>query len=324
MNQKDDAPKSASLFMQFDGYALMRIPTDPDPTDEPRGISGYSFVYADEPDLDRIIRMQPEDKYIRSHSPPTGVFIRSAEKRYDDPAREAEPVDGLVGASVDLEDGPKLENRNWLLTLPGFEPITPFNLRIRNDAVDLYRTAPIDPEDPKVPVWKASPDKLAAQAARGMNPEPNTIGRATGLWDPIKLVIERLEQLEADLKVLEDKGDDERVQNERAILRGRIAELVFTRDNPNDRRLRNRMMVERFSFPLVGGKCEVHHEGVDLGGELDTAKDADWQISFWIGAWDPDTLSAYFQGTLQIPYKPNEGSAGRKVAMQRLEQPKNY
>jgi len=41
-----------------------------------------------------------------------------------------------------------LENRNWTLTQPGFEPIHPFNVKISGQAITIYREAPFDPEHP--------------------------------------------------------------------------------------------------------------------------------------------------------------------------------
>src|SRR5690606_38212191 len=72
----------ARLRLECGGWCLRRIPPDPAPTDEPRGVSGYTYAFGDEPDLDRIIRFQvtPEDagRYIRSHSPEIGVFVTGA------------------------------------------------------------------------------------------------------------------------------------------------------------------------------------------------------------------------------------------------------
>jgi hypothetical protein len=39
----------------------------PDPSDEPRGVSGYTFALAGEPDLDRLLHLQPDE---------AGVFER--------------------------------------------------------------------------------------------------------------------------------------------------------------------------------------------------------------------------------------------------------
>lgn len=288
------------LVAKFSGYGLMRIPTDPDPTDDPRGVSGYTFAFGDEPNLDRIIRLQPEPHLVRSHSPEMGITIKHAERRSSELGVDPVPLPGLVGAVMDWEDGPKLENRNLILTIAGQEPIIPFHMRIRNDDIDIYRTVPIDPEDPDLPVWKASAARLAAMAATGMFPEPDTIGRATGMWDPYKRVLERIELLEADLAAMPDTPENE---GKRAVIEGRLHQLYIGRDQPSNRRVTHSVMVERFSFPMIGGVCDISgdQEGV-LGGSLQLDKNADWTISFWIGGWDSDLLCAYFEGTLQAPY----------------------
>ncbi len=41
------------LVVRFRGWCTIRLPTDPDPSDEPRGASGYTFAFSGEPDLDR-------------------------------------------------------------------------------------------------------------------------------------------------------------------------------------------------------------------------------------------------------------------------------
>ena len=43
----------------------------------------------------------------------------------------------LVGLPVDLRGGPKLENRNWLFTLPGWEPILPFEGSVEVDGREI-------------------------------------------------------------------------------------------------------------------------------------------------------------------------------------------
>src|SRR5512133_460655 len=49
------------LSLHFAGWFQCRLATDPDPADEPRGVSGFTFAYPGEPDLDRVIRFaRPE------------------------------------------------------------------------------------------------------------------------------------------------------------------------------------------------------------------------------------------------------------------------
>src|SRR6185295_19059273 len=48
----------------FEGYFMCRLTTDPDPTDEKRGVSGYTLALASEDDLDNWIQLNPSPAYI--------------------------------------------------------------------------------------------------------------------------------------------------------------------------------------------------------------------------------------------------------------------
>jgi hypothetical protein len=264
-----------SLVLEFAGWCSLRLPTDPDPSDEPRGVSGYTFAFAGEPDLDRVLNLQPRPGMpVRSHGPQLGVRV----------VRSSLPA--LTGATVDLLCDPIIENRNWTLTLPGFEPIVPFHLRIAGERASLERFAPLNPADPSQPLWQVPQALLEAQGAQGMEYEPATVGDATGEWDPLGAVQARLAALEADLEHAQG--------TERIALEGRIAELEFAVANPGDRRVLVRNFVERFGFELVG---DATVEGVD---GVDTS--APWRIDFWLGGWDPDVLCLYMKGALNVPY----------------------
>jgi hypothetical protein len=286
------------LVISFAGWGLLRLPTDPDPTDEPRGVSGYTFAFAGEPDLDRILRLQPPTDFTpRSHTPPLGVTVTSAVRT------DGVQVPALSGAAVELLGDPMLENRNWTLTLPGFEPIVPFDLRIAG-AATLRRTAPLNPADPDQPVWQVPQAQLTAQGARGMEYEPATVGEATGIWDSLRVVQERLAALEEERRHTTDS-------TAAVALDGRIAELRFAVANPTDRRVLARYFVERFGFAMTGS-ASVDDRGGVLGGTIDTVDP--WRVNFWLGAWDPDLLCLYMSGTLQVPYAANRGG-GHAVAL---------
>ena len=290
---------TATLVIQFQGWCIIRLATDPDPPDEPRGVSGYTFAFAGEPDFDRIVRLQPPRGYKpRSHGPKKlGVFVTTAE-RIDNGSTVNIPA--LAGAKVSLLGKPRLENRNWTLTLPGYEPIHPFNLSITNASIKIRRSAPFDPKNPNLPVWKVPRDKLLAHGANGMEAEPETIGRATGIWDPLLLVTQRKRLLELDLAAETDPVA-------RAALRGRIAELTIgiTNTQPpakGDRRVTARNFIERFGFTMEGVKPKIEDRGNALQGKLNP--NAAWSINFWLGAWDPDLLCAFMEGSSRIPYRP--------------------
>lgn len=292
----------ARLILQFEGWCQLRQPTDPDPTDEPRGASGYTFAFGDEPDLDRIVRLQPSTEVPpRSHGWPIGVTVREA-MRVAGPKRS--PITALVGAKVSLLGDPKLENRNWTLTPAGFEPIVPFDLEVRAPTLRIRRLAPLDVADPGRPLWEQPPPVLQAQGANGVEFEPETIGKATGIWDSRAVVAERLALLRKDLDVASRRVPPD--EAELAILTGRIAELEIGLASPDDRRVAARYYVERFGFDMRGEVAVDGDERKILGGTLvrGSAEAEAWGVRFWLGAWDPDLLSAYFVGALDAPYAP--------------------
>lgn len=281
-----------SIILEFGGWCLIRLATDPDPSDEPRGVSGYTFALAGEPDLDRVVRFQPPPDSVfalRSHSPAVGVTVTRVTR--DDSGAE---LPGIAGAPVELLGEPRLENRQWALTLPGYEPIVPFHLRIiTSTGLSIERSTPLNPADPGQPVWKAPAAVLAEHGAQGISCAPELIRQATGLDDPLTEVIRRLGALQEEL----DAGEVDATG--RTALDARISELQYAVDNPTDRRVGMREFIEQFAFELEGPVEVTDGHGL-LGGTPDT--DARWPITFWIGGWDPDALCAYVKGSLTIPY----------------------
>ena len=284
---------TTSLIIQFHGFVVIRLPTDPDPPDEPRGVSGYTFAFAGEPDLDRIIYLQPPPNFTpRSHTPPLGVTVYAANKVT---GSSSTPVPALMGARVNLEGAPRLENRNWTLTLPGFEPIWPFDLSITASSVGLRRSAPFDANNPNQPLWQITEQQLLSHGAQGMEFEPETVGKATGIWDSLGVAVQRLADLQQELA-----GEQDPVK--KVALQGRISELTYAVANPTDRRTGARYFVERFSFPMCSKDAVISGDPTVLNGTLDC--DAAWQVSFWMGGWDPDLLCAFMEGNLQAWYCP--------------------
>src|ERR687889_765554 len=98
------------LRLEFEGYFQMRMATDPDPTDEKRGVSGYTFALAGEPDFDVKIHFQPDEKGVwqrefgPSHKivPRVGVTVRRA-------TRNGQAAADLIGAQVSFVDAQILE-----------------------------------------------------------------------------------------------------------------------------------------------------------------------------------------------------------------------
>src|SRR5579859_3431489 len=103
--------------LDFDGWFQCRLATDADPFDEKRGVDGWNFAFAGEPDLDRIIRFQTPVAQ-RSHGPAVGVRVQAVSSNGQGVAGHA-----LIGAAVDLIDGPVFEGRDGLISTSAKEPI---------------------------------------------------------------------------------------------------------------------------------------------------------------------------------------------------------
>jgi hypothetical protein len=182
------------LTLNFEGWFQCRLATDPDPSDELRGVSGWTLAVAGEEDLDRVIRLQ-EPVSRRSHGPGVGVVVRivTVDERHI-------PGHPLVGGQVELLDGPKFEGRNGIVAEDAAEGIDPFHLRITSGGVTLRRKDILDPQNPERKIHEVDPSVLKRrQPVEGEAAERAEIADATGVMDYVGYRRERKEKLEADL-----------------------------------------------------------------------------------------------------------------------------
>lgn len=276
------------LDIHFDGWFQCRLATNPDPTDEPRGISGHTFALAGEPDLDRVIRFQ-DPVAPRSHGPEVGVTVTSVQLDGTELSDHA-----LLGASVDLMDDAKFESRNKLLgdDRGGAGIIHPFRLRISCPTVSLERRDMLDPADPDVPLHRMPPSALTRRgpiSPNGFVFDPETVARVTGIADGAAFRAARRSALEADLPEATDA-------TERAALGKRIFELSI--DDPNNIRTQFMHVTQTWQF-AINGPALVSDKGGAIGLPIDV--DQEWPVELWMGAWDADALCGYVQGVLRLP-----------------------
>lgn len=124
------------LGIHFGGAFQVRLPTDPDVSDELRGQSGWTFAYGDEPDLDRIIRFN-NPVAPRNFIPNIGVFVSDA---YID---NQKLDDSIVGQAVNL--GPKsyFDGSNGA---DGHEPILDFEFHVGTEKEYISAEASTPPK----------------------------------------------------------------------------------------------------------------------------------------------------------------------------------
>jgi len=269
------------IVLQFSGWVQVRLATNPDPTDEPRGVSGYTFALPGEPDLDRILRTS-NPVAPRTHGPPIGVFVRSV------------TIDGtviinhpLVGAQLDLLGKPMFESVNEVMMEQGEEPLEPFDVQIVHGGFRFQRRAFLDPSRPDATVYTV-PRALLEPWRAQVSLDTTILQEATGGSDPSAFRRAKLALLQADLKTTTDPIA-------RAGLTRRISELENT--DPNDHRTISMEFIESRHYELNGPTALVDPEG--LLANLDTFQT--FACDVVMGAWDADALSAYYTGTLALP-----------------------
>lgn len=274
------------LTIEYGGWFIARLATDPDPTDEPRGVSGSTFALAGEPDLDRVIVLNdPSPAVLRSHMPPIGVSVRRV-------TADGVELPALADAKVDLLGSPVFENRNFVLTFAGREPIVPFHLQITGPGLRLEREMVMWAERPDAGVHEIPREQLEKFGGRTFRTDAELVLRETGITDPYASRVERRDLLRADLAAETDPV-------RRAGIEKRIRELEIAIADPADERVVNLTALEEFCFPLTG-KAVSEGEALD-GWPVD--HDAPWMAEFWMGGWDADLMCAYLKGTLTVPLR---------------------
>lgn len=266
------------ITLAFDGWAECRLATDPDPSDEPRGVSGWTFAVAGEPDLDRVIRLRPEHAVGRKPGPTIGVLVR--EVIVDGVAVEAHP---LAGATIDFLDDPVFEGRNGIAAEDALEPIFPFHLAIAGaDGVALRREH-----------RSLASSELVLEPPLGLVDVPDELTAVLGGLSPPAYRAARRSELAA---LLEQTTDD--VAG--AALRKRIADI--------DENVGGGIafgvlaFALRYRIVMQGPHGEVDDPGHALAGTITFAP---WIADFWFGAFDADSLCTFLRGRIELPFSPD-------------------
>jgi hypothetical protein len=225
------------LTIHYEGYWQCRQATDPDPSLDPRGASGYTFAIGAENDFDQVIRLQrdeipaqdfreawpaaslPESHAHHGGGPEAewfGVYVSKVEEDGRScPA--AEQV--LKGAKVrwlpagDPRRGPRFELRNTVIFHPGnnsgiFMPIVPFHLLIEGPGgLRIGRDDPLVRERPNEAIWEmADSSRYARRCPLEFFSDADEALLAIGLSSPEDYVTyfqQRREWLELELTQVE-------------------------------------------------------------------------------------------------------------------------
>jgi hypothetical protein len=288
------------LELEFQGWAQIRLATDPDGAEVRRGCTGNAFAIGDEPDLDRIIRLQATDAVIRSHCPAVSVNVIAAHllNSPHQPVPSGKPVSGLVGASVALLGEPKFEGRNHLVSEDG-EPIDPFELEIRTKSGDVLRRKVVGiPINDMDPVQRRGTGRYPVNLQVSIAAMRENMRRAGIGISPEEYTKERIRRLEVDLANVPTGEEASRTAEE---LRFRIA--VFQDAKPGNIRWTRFFFDAEYSHTISGAmSAKVNTLNPKFSVCKPSPDDpAKWLVNYHFGFFDTDALSAYVFGKLWIP-----------------------
>jgi hypothetical protein len=301
------------LSLGFGGYFMCRLATDPDPSDDPYGTSGYTMALSHEPVLDRVIRLQYDHRAspLRPNPLPKlceqvreGVTVKSV--RFDGVA-DPERTKTLLGARVDLLGNPKFNSTNNTVgsddTLAFV--VEPFHLKITHDALhDGQRVAlVIEAEDnlipgnPKVTAVEIPDPALYATRLSTFGPNPSpAVNQAIGVFDEYGYFRDRLRWLKEQI------SSDRTSSEEKQSYRSRVFQLEAWGD-----RVINKLGFQAIWSHGTNGLQKFETVPLEMSSKLldgCVIKDQPWTVNYWFGGWDGDLLVGYMAGALNIPFVP--------------------
>lgn len=309
--------------LYFKGWAQCRLSTDPDPDYEPRGVSGYTFALAGEPDMDRIINFQQRKGVVnRSFGPKVGVFVTGGNffktsgsggtVQFEDKEviQEGHP---MFGAAIDLLGNPKFSSHNSILVYNGYGIVNPFKVQVatknKGKKAKISRSFFVDPDNPtqdleKIPIDVLSqytigidatgtPGVSAGENSSDPKLKINTMGSPnmmleSGILDPVAYRQERLKNLELELEHVKKQKPLDQISV--AALNKRIAELKI--NSPQNRRTVQLGAKVLLPYALNSKTAKVNGQLIEAGPS--------WGVEMWIGGWDADSMCFYVMGTLEI------------------------
>lgn len=309
------------LEIDFEGYFACRIATDPDPSNEARGMSGYTMALPRETKLDQIIRLQVDEGYLERNArlplPEMGIRIgvNVTGARFDG-APYAPAAAALAGARVDLlgadppfADGPVFESRNNIVGNDDAMAfvIVPFQLSITGPGAALTATDYLDPANPAKQTWQfTDPAAYGRRISTCQISGDTEVAEAVNVYDAYGYFRDRRRYLEREIArataALKGIGDtDDAGAATRARLEADIAGYqtrIFQLERWGDR-----------IISKIGTRVDWKHDingpqavTGSLGGTVDTS--TPWHFGVWFGGWDGDLLIGYARGTLKVPFQP--------------------
>jgi hypothetical protein len=307
----------------------MRMATDPDPDDEPRGVSGYTFALAGEPDLDGLVHLQPDEEGVFERrfgvapdapGPRVGVTVRKA-RWFDEQALRYADAPEYLGARVSFVKA-RLTERNGIVIRNDLFAIDPLRVQVRKKGGGLVldREDFLDPNNPELPITQATSAMLERRQPQGLTNNSVEVAKATGLPDASNdtcINNRRIRQ-----RNLEELLRRTRNPVERAALETRISQLNILRrwwdlsqgGKPIDRRA-HQLTLQAYGWAVdINGAVHANRLGAD--------ETVTWPLSFWMGGWDGDALCGYVSGYLSVPVAGAASEASSKTTSKKTSKTK--
>lgn len=156
------------LEIQYQGYFFCRLATDPDPTNEQRGVSGYTMALVHEDPLDQVIRLQIDDEFAARNLREPAQMMKNVRVGVDvcgvtwDGVSFEPAASALAGAKLSLKGatppfpGPIFDSRNNIVGSDDnmMFVVNPFELEIKSDRVTIEATDYLNPADPEQQIWQ--------------------------------------------------------------------------------------------------------------------------------------------------------------------------
>jgi hypothetical protein len=305
------------LEIQFQGYFMCRIATDPDPTNEQRGVSGYTLALVGEDPLDQVIRTQIEDPEFlkRNLRPPAhemgiGIGVDVNDVLFDGQPYFGPARDALVGARLFLEGtnppfpGPTYDSRNNIVGSDDNMAfvVNPFQLALRQGPAgeeSLLITAEdyLNPVKPEQKIWEIEdPETYARRLPVAFSSSSTPAQAAIRAFDGAGYFQDRVKYLRKRMADLEKQQVPD-LETRLAELHTRIWQIDFWAS-----RIETKLAFQlTYSFNVNGPQKVIDRAGA-LHGEIDCNQP--WPVTFWFGSWDGDLLIGWMQGSLSVPFRP--------------------
>ncbi|AXC14812.1 hypothetical protein ACPOL_5564 [Acidisarcina polymorpha] len=283
------------MILGYEGWFQCRFATDPDPTDDPRGVSGPTFSVPGEPPLDQIIRLGDYvfPRFPRRQS--DGVTVRSV--TIGQTPQASHP---LLNASVRLLDDPRFQQRNMIIAPlnPPFQtPIDPFRIQISGGGITITRQDCIDLVHPELTYKDVFLNtQLIQRRQNQVAIQSVAVAEKTGFMNYWEVRAQRKADLERMLKSEKDpiaiaalKKRIMAIENDRFLIGEKLAATQFMG------------MQCSYGFSINGGSQIVDPDN-SLQGTI--GRSQAWPVTFWMGGFDVDTMFGYFSGSLTLPFYP--------------------